>query len=347
MINSVPSIHSFKTYEKNILDYHTVQQAQQIAGEFLENTKTNYRTKHLTKLIESVHRIETNSVMETSTIHEKIKKRYDQLMSLSTSGLSGVNTGYENLNELTDGWQQGDLIIIGGRPSMGKTAFILNSILNAGKQSNVFSTLFSLEMTEGPILDRLIASNARINLMKMKHPKKLFEASDYGKYTKSMGEISNLSIDIRNENSVAEMRSVMRKNIRDNPEQKHVVFIDYLTLIAPKEQKQSRNNEVEEIARDLKKMALDLNIPVIVLSQLSRNVEQRQDKRPMMSDLRESGALEQIADIIGFLYRDDYYNKDAEATGKTELIIAKNRNGAIGKLLMKFYKLTNYFTEWR
>jgi replicative DNA helicase len=346
LMNSVPSVHGFKSYEKNILAFYTVQTAINYANEFLEKTKETHKIQDLTQFISEISKLEADTVAPSVSFKDKLYQRVQQHLSSNPNGLSGTHTGFLSLNQLTDGWQPGDLIVIGARPSMGKTAFALNSALNACKKANVKVTFFSIEMTEEAIIDRLIATEGKINLMKLRNINKHFTDSEHDRYQEAVGRLESLDIDIREkENTVPAMRAVVRRNIKAAPDKKHVVMIDYLTLIKATESKPNRHTEVEEIVLELKQMAKDFNVPVIVLSQLSRLLEQRKDKRPMLSDLRESGAIEQAADMVMFLYRDDYYDPESEHKGITELLIAKNRNGKTGTLMMRFFKETNTFTE--
>src|SRR5690606_13724336 len=224
----------------------------------------------------------------------------------------------------------------------------INSFLRAASRNpNLHVTFFSIEMGEGQIIDRLIASLGGLNLFKMRNPKKHFKTDDeWDRYSNAIGILEKLNLDIRDENTVQDMRAAVRRNISQKPNHDHIVFIDYLTLIRPTHSKQSRHHEIEEISRSLKDMARDFNIPVVVIAQLSRSVEQRQNKRPMLSDLRESGAIEQDADMVLFLYRDEYYNPDTDARGIVEVLIPKNRNGEAGTFIeLYFDKETNVFTD--
>lgn len=348
IFSSVPSINAFTSYERYILEYNITQEAMKYANEFIASARDRNDLQDLSKLIHKINKLESINISKNENFKEKIKKRYEQHIESPEDGLSGADTGFETINKFTDGWQKGDLIIIGARPSMGKTALILNSALK-GSEKGVFPSIFSIEMAEAQIIDRMIAITARINLMKMRNPNKLFDkrGEDWEKYTHAVGALDKLDMDIRKENTVAEMRSVVRRNIQQFPNKKHVVIIDFLTLVRSTEKKQSRHHEVEDIILDLKNLATDLNVPVIVLSQLSREVEKRQNKRPMMSDLRESGSIEQTADVIAFLYRADYYNNDTEVKNIVEIDFAKNRNGIIGVIELAFIREYNLFTDLR
>lgn len=346
LINAVPSTHTFKTYEKYIIDFHTVKKAQTIASSFLDLTRETHNANDLTTFIQNVNQLEIETVNSKPTFKQLLKARVEYHKSTPTKDLSGVNCGFLNLNLLTDGWQNSDLIIIGARPSIGKTAFALNSIMNGSEKSDAqFTTLFSIEMIEGQIIDRMIATKGSINLTKIRNPNKGFLERDWEMHEKAVDSLEKLGIDLRNENNVPDMRAVLRKNMKEYPEHKHLVVIDFLTLIKPVSNKSSRHQEVEEIVLDLKQMAKDFNVPVIVLAQLSRDLEKRQDKRPTLADLRESGSIEQTADVVAFLYRDDYYNPKSKEPGITELLIEKHRNGKTGMLKFRFMKEINRFTE--
>jgi replicative DNA helicase len=345
LYNNVLSLDGFERYQQNMIDYHTVQEAQNAVYTFLENTKEKHDVKELQTLIESVNKLEANTVKQQLVFKELIASRMEYHYNTPEKGLSGVDTGYTGLNKFTDGWQPSDLIIVGARPSMGKTALVLNSLLNSCKRNDTFGTFFSIEMSKGQIVDRLIAMEGRINLMMMRNPNKTFTDEDWKKYHAAVGVLEKLSLDIRDEYTVPTIRAAIRKNIKQYPNKKHVVAIDFLTLIKPVKDTGNTHKDLTVIIQDLKQTAKDLNVPIIVLAQLNRGVEQRQDKRPNMSDLRESGSIEQIADLIAFLYRDDYYNPESENKGLTEIIIAKNRNGKTGTLHMKFAKETNTFYD--
>lgn len=269
---SVPSVHSFKSYEKSIINFRSIQTAIDYANAFINDTKETHKMQQLSGFIQNISKLEADTVAESLDFKQKVSNRIKQHKESPDKGLSGTSTGFMNLNLITDGWQQGDLIIIGARPSMGKTAFALNSILNACKSEKVKGTIFSIEMTEESIIDRLIATEGQINLMKLRNPNRRFDEKDWEKYKKATESLKNLDIDIRpNDNTVPNMRAVVRKNIKENPDRKHVVVIDFLTLIKSTETQQSRHQEVEEIVLDLKQMAKELKVPVIVIAQLSRS----------------------------------------------------------------------------
>lgn len=345
IINSVPSYSAFKNYQASILAHHAVKEGQSIANEFMNATKEKHDIKDLEKFLNEVSKLETSTVKKSATFKELLLERSTQHYDSPSHGLSGVDTGFVDINRLTDGWQKSDLIIVGARPSMGKTALVLNSLSNACKKDDVFATFFSIEMSKGQIIDRFIANRGGINLMKMRNPNKSFTEEDWKRYTAALGILERMPLDIRDEYTVPSIRSALRKNIKENPDKKHVAAIDFLTLIKHLEPSGNTHSDLSDIIKDLKQICKDLNIPMIVLAQLSRGVEQRQDKRPVMSDIGESGTVEQIADVISFLYRDEYYNPKTETPGITELLIAKNRNGSTGTVKLKFNKTTNTFYD--
>ncbi|QHS22018.1 AAA family ATPase [Virgibacillus sp. MSP4-1] len=344
LYQSVPSLKAFSRYQDGIRSFHAIFKAQDIAHQFLNECHNSHEMIHLETMIRQLSKLEASTVKKQLSFHDQLKQRVINHHNSPTIGLSGVHTGFKEINAFTDGWQPADLIIVGGRPSMGKTAFVLNSLLYAAKQKPYFSTLFSIEMASDQIIDRLIAMEGRINLMKLRNPNKVFQDQDWEKYSHTVGELERLNFDIREEYTVPDIRAAVRKNMKDHPEEKHVVAIDFLTLLKHPNPSQNTHKDVTDIVQDLKQMAKDLKIPVIVLAQLNRGVEKRLDKRPNMSDLRESGSIEQIADVVTFLYRDGYYQNQAHDQ-RTEVIIAKNRNGATGTIPLTFEKETNTFFD--
>jgi replicative DNA helicase len=342
---SVPSYSIFEQYQQKIIDFHTVQKATGIVQNFLEASKERHHMKDLQELLNEVTKLEVDTVKRKETFKELLASRMEYHYNTPKKGLSGANTGFLNVNMFTDGWQPSDLIIIGARPSMGKTALVLNSLLNGCKKDDIFATFFSIEMAKGQVIDRLIAVEANINLMKMRNPNKTFTDDEWNRYAEAVGRLEKLPMDIRDESTVPTIRAAIKKNMKEHPDKKHVVAIDFLTLIKPINSSGNTHVDITNIIQDLKQVTKDMNIPIIVLAQLNRDVEKRQDKRPGLSDIRESGSVEQIGDLIAFLYRDDYYNDESESNGITELIIAKNRNGSLGTVKLKFIKQTNTFRD--
>ncbi|BAH43883.1 probable replicative DNA helicase [Brevibacillus brevis NBRC 100599] len=255
----------------------------------------------------------------------------------------GVTSGYPDLDKMTSGFHKQDLIILAARPSIGKTALALNIAQNASKSISEPIMIFSLEMSAGKLVTRMVCAEGNIDASKLRSG--WLEGDDWIRLTHALGIVSktNIYIDDTPEIALGELRSKCRS--MKQQEGLGLVIIDYLTKIRMDKPGRSREQEVSEIARTLKSMARELEVPVIALSQLSRGVEQRQDKRPMMSDLRESGQIEQEADLVAFLYRDDYYDKATENKNILEVIIAKQRNGPIGTVELAFLKEFNKFVS--
>jgi replicative DNA helicase len=343
---SIPTVENFKHYEQMILKTWKVRRAIQIAnqlsmdlqqGLYLDDAQAN-----ISNAIQKLTRLEEVGY-ETDF---DIKRALLELIKSMHEDQKGITTGYKDLNAYTNGWKDGDLIVIGGRPSMGKTAFALNLGMNACK-SDVVVSIFSLEMSEDLLMKRIICSEARIDAQKMRNPKAHFNDQDWERNAYTVGIIEKLPLNIYDNPSVTvqEIRAKVRQLRRKYPDKKHLCIIDYLTLIQSGENRENRTLEVGAISRSLKIMARELHLPVIVLSQLSRGVEQRNNKRPMLSDLRESGNIEQDADVIIFLYRDDYYNPNSEKKNVVEVIIAKQRNGPTGTIELGYLKEFNKFVE--
>lgn len=261
-------------------------------------------------------------------------------------GLSGLSTGYTKLNTITSGLQRSDLIILAARPSMGKTAFALNIARNVAIEERKPVAVFSLEMSNEQLSMRLLTSEARIDSNRLRTG--FISQEDWQNATDAAGILNELPIFIDDTPNITvmEVRAKARKLY-----QKHneigLIIIDYLQLMKPPFKTDRRDLEIAEISRSLKALAKELNVPIIALSQLNRMLEQRSDKRPMLSDLRESGALEQDADIVAFIYRDDVYNKEPDnpKKGTAEIIVAKNRNGAVGTAFMHFLGQYTRFEE--
>ncbi|WP_458411521.1 replicative DNA helicase [Schinkia sp. CFF1] len=258
--------------------------------------------------------------------------------------VTGIPTGFVDLDRMTAGFQRNDLIIVAARPSVGKTAFALNIAQNVATKTDENVAIFSLEMGAEQLVMRMLCAEGNINAQSLRTGKMTEE--DWTKLTMAMGSLSNAGIYIDDTPGVRvnEIRSKCRRL-----QQEHglgMILIDYLQLIQGSGRSgENRQQEVSEISRSLKALARELSVPVIALSQLSRGVEQRQDKRPMMSDIRESGSIEQDADIVAFLYRDDYYDKETENKNIIEIIIAKQRNGPVGTVELAFVKEYNKFVN--
>ena len=267
------------------------------------------------------------AVVETTL--DKITKLYE-----NKAGLTGLPTGFRDLDRMTSGLQPSDLILVAARPSMGKTAFTLNIAQNVGVRQRKTVAFFSLEMSQEQLVQRLLCQIAHIDSQKLRTGQ-LNSDDEWSRLTDACDKLyeSPVYIDDTPGISVAEMRSKARRLKSEHG--LDLIIVDYLQLMQGRNS-ESRQQEISEISRSLKALARELKVPLIALSQLSRSVESRQDKRPMLSDLRESGALEQDADIVSFLYREDYYDKETENQHITEVILAKHRNGPVGSVKLYF-----------
>ncbi|WP_342399823.1 replicative DNA helicase [Weizmannia sp. FSL W8-0676] len=279
-------------------------------------------------------------------IKDVLVSTYDNIEMLHNrkGDVTGIPTGFYELDRMTAGFQRNDLIIVAARPSVGKTAFALNIAQNVGTKTGENVAIFSLEMGAEQLVMRMLCAEGNIDAQRLRTGALTDE--DWRKLTMAMGSLSNSGIYIDDTPGVrvTEIRSKCRRL-----KQEHglgMVVIDYLQLIqGSAHSRENRQQEVSEISRSLKALARELEVPVIALSQLSRSVEQRQDKRPMMSDIRESGSIEQDADIVAFLYREDYYEQDTENKNIIEIIIAKQRNGPVGTVQLAFVKEYNKFVN--
>lgn len=300
-----------------------------------DNTTTEETLDNAEKLIFNIAQQKTSSDLVSVkdlvlTSYEQISYRYEH-----RGELTGVPTGFYDFDNMTSGLQKSDLIILAARPSMGKTALALNIAQNVALKAKKTVAIFSLEMSKEQLVQRMLCSEAEVDTQKLKTGN--MQSTDWEKLTTAMNHFADapLYIDDRPGATVMDVRAKCRRLAMEKKEI-GLIVIDYLQLMEASG-KEDRTQQISGISRGLKGLARELNVPVIALSQLSRAVESRPDKRPMMSDLRESGAIEQDADIIMFIYRDEYYNKeDTENRGKAEVIVAKHRNGAVGSIDLLF-----------
>ena len=273
-----------------------------------------------------------NMKKDYTQINPVIAEAYDliQKAAARTDGLSGLESGYTKLDKMTSGWQKSDLIIIAARPAMGKTAFVLSMAKNIAVNFRNPVALFSLEMSNVQLVNRLISNVCEIPSEKIKSG----QLADYEwqQLDYKLRDLLDapLYVDDTPSLSVFELRTKARRLVREHGVK--IIIIDYLQLMSGSGKSDSRQQEISDISRSLKALARELSVPVIALSQLSRSVESRQVKRPMLSDLRESGSIEQDADIVMFLYRDAYYNKESQTPNISECIVAKNRHGETGTI---------------
>jgi replicative DNA helicase len=273
-------------------------------------------------------------------IDDILEIEIEKLHRLSTekTALTGTPSGFRDLDEITGGFQPGNLVVLAARPSMGKSALVCNIAENAAVEYGKPVALFSLEMSEAELAQRFIASQSNTKGEELR--KGRVSESRWPKILAASQKLaqSPLFVDDSSDVGILEIRAKARRLHQQNPEGIGMIIIDYLQLMRAEPGVENRVLQIGEMSRGLKILARELNVPVIALSQLSRAVEQRHDKRPILSDLRESGAIEQDADLVMFIYRDEYYNDNSEAQGEAELIISKHRNGALGVVRLVFQR---------
>ncbi|ALY08109.1 replicative DNA helicase [Bacillus phage vB_BhaS-171] len=342
----VPSLKAFKSYETMVLNQWKLEQAKNIIKETMED----FNLKKLQELIDDLKRIDENGVQEEFDLKQQLADLYNMVTVETPKQRSGIPSGYKDIDNKTDGFQENDLIIIGARPSMGKTAFILNLAINAALKADAIPIIFSLEMTTQGLLKRMMSGVTEVNGLKLKNPYHYLNEKEKKEWIEKLGILERIAPHVYDKpnQTVAEMRAKVRKVKHKYPDRKVIVFIDYLTKIKGSRDFQNKHLEYTEISNDLKTMAKDYLCPVVCLAQLSRSVEQRENKRPMMSDLRESGSIEQDADVIMMLYRDEYYNETTkENRNILEVNVAKNRDGEVGMVKLEYKKdinkIENYY----
>ncbi len=277
-------------------------------------------------------------------IKDVLRSAYERIEALHASGqeVTGIPSGYKDLDRLTSGFQPSDLVIVAARPSVGKTAFALNVAQNVAVRGGQTVAIFSLEMSAAQLVQRMLCAEGNIDANRMRTG--TFRDEDWEKLTMAIASLSQAQLYIDDTPGI-HINQIRAKARRLKAEQGlGLVVIDYLQLIQG-HFRENRQQEISAISRSLKAMARELNCTVLALSQLSRAVEQRQDKRPMLSDLRESGSIEQDADVVAFLYREDYYDDQTENQNIVEIIVAKQRNGPVGKVELAFLKEYNKFVN--
>ncbi len=332
LANNIPTTANVMHYVDIVQDKALLRKLIQVSGDIMD---TAYQGA--TEAVEVLNQAE-KSVFDISQgmnrtglehINSVLDTTFSQLEELcqNKGELTGVPSGFIDLDRKTSGFQNSDLILVAARPAMGKTSFVLNIAANAALRGFPVA-IFSLEMSKTQLVNRILSLESMVELEKMRTGK--LEADDWKKIGFSLGPLSKSPIYIDDNASIntMEMMSKLRKLKLDKG--LGLVIIDYLQLMEGRKRSENRQQEISDISRSLKIMAKELNVPVIALSQLSRAPEMRNDHRPVLSDLRESGAIEQDADMVMFLYRDDYYDEDSEKRNIVEVIIAKHRNGSTG-----------------
>lgn len=348
LANSVPTAANVEYYskiveEKSILR-RLIRAATDIAsdGYSKENEIENLLSEAEKSIMEVSQRKNTGAFI---SIKDVLVSAYDNIEMLqnNTGDITGIPTGFSELDRMTAGFQRNDLIIVAARPSVGKTAFALNIAQNVATKTDENVAIFSLEMGAEQLVMRMLCAEGNIDAQRLRTG--ALTGDDWQKLTMAMGSLSNAGIYIDDTPGirVGDIRAKCRRLKQEKG--LGMILIDYMQLIRGNGSTENRQQEVSEISRSLKGIARELEVPVISLSQLSRGVESRQDKRPMMSDIRESGSIEQDADIVAFLYRDDYYDQESENKNIIEIIIAKQRNGPVGTVELAFVKEYNKFVN--
>lgn len=341
IISDVPTAANIIEYAKIVKEKATLRRLGEVGTKIVELAYEGYEEVDtiLDKAEGMIFKISENvDSKDLVSLKDVIAQEFVRLEKVyQNKGVAtGISSGFSDFDQMTSGFHPSDLIILAARPAMGKTAFALNLALNAAMKSKKGVLLFSLEMSSSQLLQRLLSIEAGIGLQKIRNG--FLDSDDWGKLGLASMKLSNSEIniaDLPNVN-VLEIRAIARRLKAAG--KLDMVIIDYLQLIKGNSAKgDNRQQEISEISRALKGIARELDIPIIALSQLSRATEQRADRRPMLSDLRESGAIEQDADMVMFLYRDDYYNEDSEDKGLTEVIIGKQRNGPVGTIKLRFF----------
>ena len=336
----VPSVHAFEDYARIVRDHSILRKLLSATHEIQQKVVTDSTDPRalVEQAEQAIFRAGHNEESsQLRSIEDVLHEELDKLERLSKEGtsLTGTPSGYRDLDEITGGFQPGNLIVLAARPAMGKSALATNIAENASVDHGKAVALFSLEMSEGELAQRFIASRAKINGESLR--KGRVKAEQWPKVLKATEKLTHapLFVDDSSDLGVLELRAKARRLHQRHP--LGLLIIDYLQLMRPEDPRDGRVEQVGKISRGLKILARELAIPVIAISQLSRAVESRPDKRPMMADLRESGNIEQDADLVMFVYRDEYYNPETtEKPGVAEIIIGKHRNGPVGSIELTF-----------
>ncbi|MCL0049574.1 replicative DNA helicase [Peptococcaceae bacterium] len=293
-------------------------------------------------LIELRNRCQSKNLTAVNDILVQLFEQIEK-MQQNRGKLTGISTGFIDLDNITCGLQNGDLIVLAARPSMGKTTLGLMIALNAAVRLNVPTAIFSLEMSKTQLVQRMLCAEAMVDQQKLRAG--FLKDEDWLRLTQAGENLSHAHLYI-DDTAILSPREILAK-ARNLKKDKNLglIVIDYMQLMQGNRHAENRQQEISDISRSLKGIAKELNVPVLALSQLSRAVEQRQNKRPIMPDLRESGSIEQDADVVMFIYRDEYYNPESEKAGIAEIIIAKQRNGPVGKVELGFIKECTKFVN--
>jgi len=341
LVSSIATSANIEHHCRILIEKTTLRQLITASAEITTDcfTADNEPQKLLDKAEAKIFAISEARIKKSfESLGQLLPKTFEEIASYSKGGVQGVPTGFKDLDEMTSGLQKGDLVIVAGRPSMGKTAFILSLAMHASVIAKHPTAIFSLEMSKAQLAQRMLCAEARINMHLLRSGR--LPQRDFPKLSLAAGPLSEspLFIDDTPGITVLELRAKTRRLKKQNG--LNLVIIDYLQLMDSSSRLENRQQEISQISRSLKGLAKELDVPVIALSQLSRAPEQRGgDHKPQLSDLRESGAIEQDADVVMFVFREEFYNKEDPAKqGLAEIIIGKQRNGPTGSVMLSFVK---------
>ncbi|MEQ6886792.1 replicative DNA helicase [Salicola sp. Rm-C-2C1-2] len=347
LVEQTPGAANLRSYAEIVKERSILRQLVEVSGHIADsafNPQGRSSAEILDAAESEVFQIAEHQVQQSGgprDINPILRETLERIESLfeTEGGLTGLTSGFKDLDDITSGWQPSDLVIVAARPSMGKTAFAMNLVENMLMASDKGTLVFSMEMPADAIVMRMLSSIGRIDQTRIRNGN--LEQDDWPRLTSAISLLKDrpLYIDDTPSLSPTDMRSRARRIAREMDSQGTelgMVMVDYLQLMRAPGNNEGRTAEISEISRGLKGLAKELNCPVIALSQLNRSLEQRPNKRPVNSDLRESGAIEQDADVIAFIYRDEVYNEDSTDKGIAEIIIGKQRNGPVGSVRLAF-----------
>lgn len=347
LVDNTPSAANVASYAKLVREKSLARKLLSAATDIITDC---YQEADVNALIDSAEsRIfavsERKAKSSIAAVRELVKEGYKKIEELyeNRGQLTGLTSGFKDLDKMLHGLQKGDLVIVAGRPSMGKTAFALNLVENAARNAAARVAVFSLEMGKEQLVMRMLTSQARIDASHIRRGE--LSESDWPRLLEACDDIGQMQVFIDDvpAQSTHEIRAKCRRIAKEHG--LDLVVVDYLQLMRSGSNVQSREQEISEISRSLKALAKELRVPVVALSQLNRSLESRVNKRPMMSDLRESGAIEQDADVIMFVYRDEVYDPETPQKGVAEIIIGKHRNGQIGTVRLAFLNQYTRFED--
>ena len=340
--NNTPSSANINAYAQIVLERSIIRQLITAASDIVKkgynplgwdsNKLLAEAEKRLVAIIES--RPNQGGFLSVNELLKEVVERIDQLFN-SDADITGLSTGFADLDEKTSGWQPSDLVIVAGRPSMGKTSFAMNMAEHAVLHQEKPVLVFSMEMPASQLIMRMMSSLGKIDQTKLRAGN--LSEDDWPRLSSAASRLKDRPLFIDDTPGITpmELRNRVRQVTREHG-QPGMILVDYLQLMSGSVATENRTNEISQISRELKNIAREFNCPVIALSQLSRNLENRPNKRPINSDLRESGAIEQDADVVVFIYRDEVYNEESPDKGVAEIIIGKQRNGPIGTCKLTF-----------